>query len=120
MPKIILRNTQTGEDEQFEPVDAREILSNPDAIYEIPQATRDAIGQQHDVFADINVPQLQGNDSELQTGLSIDKYGRGAVVKANPENPTLSDPFKRPAVPEEIRPSEQDVRPKKEEHKKGK
>lgn len=85
MPKITLTNGETGEDEDFEPVDAREILSNPNTIYTAAKAAKDGIGMQAD--EKVNIPQLQGADAEMQVGLSIEKYGRSDVVKAQPGNP---------------------------------
>lgn len=92
MPKITLTNTQTGQDEEFEPVDAREILGAKDTIYKVPVDGADKVGMKLDPAgdADINVPQLQGADSEMQTGSSIDKYDRQAVVKAETGDPDLS------------------------------
>lgn len=87
MPKIVLTNSKTGKLEEFEPVDAREILADKSTIYTVPQSTHDEIGMRHDPNSDdVNVPQLQG-DPEMQTGLSIDKYGRSAVVKAQVGQP---------------------------------
>lgn len=86
MPKITLLNSETGKTEDFEPVDAREILADPDTIYKVPKKASETIGKQYDpgTTSGIKVPQLQGGDAELQTGLSIEKYGREAVVKAQP------------------------------------
>ena len=85
MPKITLLNTESGKLEDFEPVDVREILSNKDTIYTVPDETRQAIAQDYNLRG-LGIPQLQGDDAELQTGLSIDKYGRGNVVRAQPGN----------------------------------
>ena len=87
--KIVLHNSETGKLESFEPVDAREILADENTIYTVPQETTDAIGARMDLGkmadgAKVNVAQLQGDDAEMQTGLSIDKYGRGNVVQAMP------------------------------------
>jgi len=87
MPKITLLNGETGKLQDFEPVDAKEVLAQEGTIYSVPDQTREQIGM--DVGANsgdnkINVPQLQGGDAEMQTGLSIEKYGRAAVVKAQP------------------------------------
>jgi len=89
MPKITLLNTGSGKTENFEPIDAREILASPDSIYKVPKDAAETIGKQYDpgTTSGINVPQLQGGDAELQTGLSIEKYGREAVVKAQPGDP---------------------------------
>lgn len=91
MPKITLLNGDTGKLEEFEPVDAREILSQEGTIYSVPEETKDTIGLDIGPGGkDINVPQLQGADAEMNTGLSIEKYGREAVVKAEPGNPSLA------------------------------
>jgi len=87
MPKITLLNGETGKLQDFEPVDAKEVLAQEGTIYTVPDQTREQVGM--DVGATsgdnkINVPQLQGGDAEMQTGLSIEKYGRAAVVKAQP------------------------------------
>lgn len=89
--KIVLTNTETGDKEEFEPVDAREILATPGTIYEPDDEARKLIGQAFDPRSqDINVPQLHGDNAELQTGLSIEKYGRAAVVKAVPDGATAT------------------------------
>lgn len=90
MPKITLLNTDSGKLEDFEPIDAREILSNPETIYSVPEETRAGIGKELSPHGDINIPQLHGGDAEMQTGLSIEKYGRSQVVKALPGNPSLT------------------------------
>ncbi len=89
MPKITLLNTETGKNEDFEPVDAREILESPDTIYEVTDAGRALMGAQLGAYANagINIPQMQGSDAEMHSGLSIDKYARQAVVKAQPGTP---------------------------------
>ena len=112
MPKITLHNTETGKDEDFEPVDAREILDNPDSIYTVPDETREQIGMRMDpnpnpLGADgekYSIPNLQGGDAEMQTGLSVDKYARNAVVKAQPGDPrrpvlTTQGELRTPADP---------------------
>lgn len=87
MPKIVLTNGETGNLEEFEPVDAREILSTEGTIYSVPDDSKDEVGLDIGPGGkDINVPQLQGADAEMNTGLSIEKYGRAAVVKAQPGN----------------------------------
>lgn len=89
--KIVLKNTETGENEEFEPVDAREILATPGTIYEPDDESRKMIGQAYDPRSEgINVPQLHGDNAELQTGLSIEKYGRAQVVKAVPDGSTAT------------------------------
>lgn len=92
MPKITLTNTQTGKDEEFEPIDAREILAVKDTIYKVPSDASEKVGLKLDATAgaDINVPQTQGADAEMQTGNPIDKYDRQAVVKAEPGDADLS------------------------------
>ncbi len=99
MPKITLLNTESDRLEEFEPVDAREILATPDTIYAVPDATRHAIGQtlEPGQSADINIPQLQGQDAEMQTGLSVNKYGRSQVLKAEPGNPEFAPAPPAPA-----------------------
>lgn len=89
MPKIQLLNSDSGKVEDFEPVDAREVLSMENTIYSVPKDASDKMGLQlsADPNADISIPQMQGGDEEMQTGLSIDKYARAAVVKAVPGNP---------------------------------
>lgn len=105
MPKIVLKNGDTGGLEEFEPIDAREILAVEGTIYSVPEESQDETGLNIGPDgADINVPQLQGSDAEMQTGLSTDKYGRAAVVKAQPGNPThtkrtAGTPAETPAVP---------------------
>jgi len=37
----------------------------------------------------INIPQLQRGHAEMQTGLSVDKYARQAVVKVQPGTPNV-------------------------------
>jgi hypothetical protein len=92
MPKITLTNTETGKDEEFEPIDAREILAAEDTIYKVPADGTEKVGLKLDptTGADINVPQLQGADDEMQTGNPIDKYDRQAVVKAEAGDPDLT------------------------------
>jgi hypothetical protein len=111
MPKIALR--YKGDDEAlnkkleategvqlFEPIDAREILASSED-YEIDEESRKLLGMQYDPrFVGegenaVNIPQLQGADAELSTGLSAEKYGRSQVVKAVPEGsqPTASMPM---------------------------
>jgi hypothetical protein len=95
-----------------EPIDAREILASSED-YEIDDESRKMIGMQFDprLFGangkpgdkvakpedegKANVPQLQGDDAELQTGLSAEKYGRSQVVKGVPEGsqPTAMRPM---------------------------
>lgn len=89
MPKITLLNTETGKNEDFEPVDAREVLETPDTIYKVTDESRSLMGAQLGAYVSqgINIPQLQGGDAEMQTGLSVDKYARQAVVKAQPGTP---------------------------------
>lgn len=89
MPKITLLNTDTGKNEDFEPVDAREVLETPDTIYKVTDESRALMGAQLGAYVSqgINIPQLQGGDSEMQTGLSVDKYARQGVVKAQPGTP---------------------------------
>jgi hypothetical protein len=85
----------------FEPIDAREILSSPGQDYEIDEESRKMIGMQFDPRLKgegsdaINIPQLQSEDAELQTGLSAEKYGRSQVVKAVPNaaQPTAMNPL---------------------------
>ena len=107
MPKIALR--YTGDDEAHkkslestggvmyvEPVDAREILASPGNEYEPDEDSRKLIGIHFDPrLKGLNVPQLQGENAELQTGLSAEKYGRAQVVKAVPDSsmPTAMRPF---------------------------
>ena len=97
MPKIGLR--YTGDDENvarrlrasdgvqyFEPVDAREVLATKDSPYEPDETSKKLIGLLYDPrLKGLNIPQLHGDDAELQTGLSHEKYGRSQVVKAVPE-----------------------------------
>ena len=99
--KITLRNTTTGKDETFDPVDAREILNNPDNdTYEASQTTRDILGASVSAATAVGtavgpneagdmqlIPQLQGGDAEMQTGNAVDKYARQQVVKAEPGQP---------------------------------
>jgi hypothetical protein len=91
MPKITLLNTDTGKNEDFEPVDAREVLETPDTIYKVTDESRTLMGAQLGAYVSqgINIPQLQGGDAEMQTGLSVDKYARQAVVKAQPGTPNI-------------------------------
>lgn len=89
MPKISLMNKETGKLQDFEPVDAREVLRMEESIYEVPEDKEEEAGGHPQ---DVNIPQLQGDDAELQVGLSIDKYGRSNVVKASPGNPEFSPP----------------------------
>lgn len=93
MPKIDLLNGETGKLESFEPVDAREILANADTIYSVPDETIAGIGGPT-VATELkdgeSVPQLQGADAEMQTGLSVEKYGREAVVKAQVGDATVT------------------------------
>jgi hypothetical protein len=98
MPKITLKNDETGQLQDFEPVDAREVLANPDSIYSVPKETREEIGKAPGLDSELNVPQLQGSDVEMQVGLSIEKYGRGNVVKAQPGNVELSPPPPPPST----------------------
>lgn len=92
MPKIALLNTESGKLESFEPVDAREIMATPGTIYTVPSASQREVGLtlEPGQGADINIPQLQGEDAEMQTGLSVNKYGRSQAVKAEPGNPEFA------------------------------
>ncbi len=87
--KVTLLNTQTGKNEDFEPVDAREALAGKDSIYAVPKESKDAVALKMaaDGTADINVPQLQGADAELHQGNNEDKYARQNVVKAQAGDP---------------------------------
>lgn len=108
MPKIVLLNTQSGKLEDFEPVDAREALAGKNTIYQVPapeenkdakltmimgntssnaMETAVALASGAPPETVVNIPQLQGGDAEMQTGLSIEKYGRSNVVQAQPGNP---------------------------------
>jgi hypothetical protein len=93
----------------FEPIDAREILSSPGQDYEIDEESRKLIGLQFDPRLKgegddaVNIPQLQGADAELQTGLSAEKYGRSQVVKAVPDvAPTAMNPMTTSGRPLDI------------------
>jgi hypothetical protein len=85
----------------FEPIDAREVLSTPGSDYEVDEESRKMIGMQFDPRLKgegddaVNIPQLQSEDAELQTGLSAEKYGRSQVVKAVPNavSPTAMNPM---------------------------
>lgn len=115
MPKIALRYVgddkkqqerlkATGGVSYHEPVDAREILATPGNDYEIDEDSRKLIGLQYNpALKGLNVPQLQGDDAEMQTGLSADKYGRSQVVKAIPDGsapaPTAMRPMSTTARP---------------------
>lgn len=106
MTKIALR--YTGSDEAvkrrleatdgvqyFEPVDAREILATPGNEYEPDEESRKLLGLRFDPrLKGLSVPQLQGADTELQTGLSHEKYARDQVVKSVPDamQPTMMRP----------------------------
>lgn len=105
----------------FEPIDAREILSSPGQDYEIDEESRKMIGMQFDPRLKgegddaVNIPQLQSEDAELQTGLSAEKYGRSQVVKAVPNaaQPTAMNPLTtsgRPLNIEEVRSGTADPR----------
>lgn len=99
MPKITLLNTETGKTQDFEPIDAREVLANPKTIYTVPNATRAEVDREGKPAMNtggtyvqtedgrVNVPQLQG-DPEMQTGLASDKYQRQDIVKAQAGNVT--------------------------------
>lgn len=95
MPKIVLERTDVDEKDpkrfqDFEPIDAREVLAVPNTIYKMTDSTRTAMGMKVDPVAlGINIPQMQG-DPEMQTGLPIEKYGREAVVLAQPGMPAVT------------------------------
>jgi hypothetical protein len=107
MPKIALR--YTGSDEAMlkrleatdgvhyaEPVDAKEILATPGNEFEPDEAGRKLIGVMFEPrMQGLSVPQLQGADAELQTGISHEKYGRSAVAKEIPNSiaPTMMQPM---------------------------
>lgn len=107
MPKIALRYTGSDEAMQkrlessdgvqyFEPIDAREILATPGNEYEADEDSRKLLGVYYEPRTQgLSVPQLQGGDEELQTGLSHEKYGRSQVVKAVPDSmvPTAMRPM---------------------------
>lgn len=87
MPKIELLNGETGKIQAFEPIDAKEVLAHEGSVYSVPDETREQIGIDvgpRSGDGKISIPQLQGGDAEMQTGLSIEKYSRAAVVKAQP------------------------------------
>jgi hypothetical protein len=104
MPKIALMNTTTGKVENFEPVDAREILNNPNNdTYEVTDEARTMLGsrvprpeeiggrgKKKDEELPIDIPNLHGGDEEMQVGLSADKYGRGNVVLAQIGHPDVT------------------------------
>lgn len=107
MPKIALRYVGSDENMQkqleatdgvafMEPVDAREVLASGNEDYEVDEDQKALIGQIYDpgAMAELSIPQLQGDDAELMTGLSANKYGRSQVVKAVPDGsvPTASRP----------------------------
>ncbi len=96
MPKITLMNNESGELQDFEPVDAREVLAGENTVYSVPSETRaeidregkEAVPQTTTIQTDegpVNIPQMQG-DPEMQTGLSVEKYGRADIVKAQAGN----------------------------------
>lgn len=99
MPKITLLNTQTGKTQDFEPIDAREVLQNPNTIYTVPSATRAEVDREDKppvnsggtmVMTEdgpVRLPQIQG-DPEMQIGVASDKYARQDVVKAQAGNVT--------------------------------
>lgn len=101
MPKIILLNSKTGKTEEFEPVDAREILSAENSIYKADAKSAKLIGVPLDPAqaTEINIPQMQGDDAEMQTGNSVDKYRRAAVVKASPGSATADRPMSTSGKP---------------------
>ncbi len=97
MPKITLLNTESGELQDFEPVDAREVLGAKNSIYVVPDETRaeiDRVGKESEpqsttlqtVDGAVNIPQLQ-NDPEMQVGVPSNKYGRADIVLAQVGNP---------------------------------
>jgi len=122
MPKIAM--TYVGDDEKvkkalaatngvqyMEPVDAREVIASGNKDYEVDEEQRALIGAIFDPgkMADVNIPQLQGDNAELMTGLSADKYGRSQVVKAVPDAsvPTRHRPMTttgRPLNRDEVKP----------------
>ncbi len=96
MPKITLMNDESGELQDFEPIDAREVLSAENSIYSVPAETRaeidregkEAVPQTTTIQTEggpVNVPQLQ-SDPEMQVGLPTQKYARGDIVKAQAGN----------------------------------
>jgi hypothetical protein len=85
MPKIRLKNTETGEEQDFEPVDAREILAMKDRVYEPVEQQVGSVAKDEE-GNEISIPQHQGEDAEMQMGLTDYKYGRSNVVKASPGN----------------------------------
>jgi hypothetical protein len=106
MPKIALRYVgddkalqrrleSTDGKQYFEPVDAREVIASGNPDYEIDDESRKLLGVYFEPrMKGLSVPQLQGEDAELQTGLSHEKYGRSQVVKAVPD--ALQPPTVRP------------------------
>src|SRR5688572_11991967 len=96
MPRITLRHTPTGKEQDFEPVDAREVLSMENSEYEpIDQQVGSLSEEQELLEGVINIPQHQGEDAEMDTGLSIEKYGRANLVKAYPGQLRMT----RPSMP---------------------
>jgi len=100
MPKITLLDNSTGKLQDFEPVDAREVLANKDTVYSVPKETRaevdregkEAVPQSTTIQTEggaVNVPQMQ-SDPEMQTGVPSNKYARGDIVMAQAGN--VSDP----------------------------
>jgi hypothetical protein len=97
MPKIRLRNTETGEEQDFEPVDAREILAMKERAYEPVEQQVGSVAKDEE-GNEISIPQHQGEDAEMQMGLTDYKYGRSNVVKAAPGNVVVSASVALPAT----------------------
>lgn len=95
MPKIVLENTSLDAKDpkrfqEFEPIDAREVLGTAGTVYKMTDGTRNAMGLRTDAeSSEINIPQMQG-DPEMQTGIPGNKYGREAVVMAEPGMPNAT------------------------------
>ena len=105
MPKITLVNSKTGNTQEFEPVDAREVLAGKDTIYEMPGAKKGRKAKQLGSTPDeVNVPQHQGDDAEMQVGLPIEKYGRSNVVRAEPGMVHVDRNPRTSGEPEETQP----------------
>lgn len=85
MPKITLLNTVTGKTQDFEPVDAREVLQTVNTIYKIPDTTKAAISRENG-NQQSDKSQI---DPEMQLGKSQDKYGRSDIVLAQGGKPFI-------------------------------
>ncbi|RYG14069.1 MAG: hypothetical protein EON92_03470 [Burkholderiales bacterium] len=85
--KVNLKNTETGEVRAYEPIDAAEILGQEGTIYE---RTDEVTSVQ--LRSGTGVAQLQGDESNAETGNRLQSYDRADVDKSAPQAEAAATP----------------------------